>query len=248
MKIDPKLTKEIAATRGIQRAAPVKGGASERSRAGAAGGVTTPRDVTSVMGIPEAEFTPKVREAIMALMAEVDALRRELQMAQSRLKNLEQLADQDTLAPIANRRAFVRELSRMLSYAERYSTPSAVIYFDVNGLKQINDTFGHSAGDAALTRIAELLSRNIRESDVVGRLGGDEFGVILSHADETAAVDKAAFLAKVIEETPFDWQGKAITLSVSWGSHAFTTGGDPAHALDAADREMYARKRSTPRS
>lgn len=245
MKIDPKSPREVGAARGVQRATPGKGGASERARTG---GVATPRDVTTVMGIPEAEFTPKVREAIMALMAEVDALRRELQMTQSRLKNLEQLADQDTLAPIANRRAFVRELSRMLSYAERYGTPSAVIYFDVNGLKQINDTFGHSAGDAALTRIAELLSRNIRESDVVGRLGGDEFGVILSHADEPAAVDKAAQLAKVIADTPFDWQGKAIKLSVSWGSHAFSSGGDPAHALDAADREMYARKRSTPRS
>ncbi|MBM3523669.1 MAG: GGDEF domain-containing protein, partial [Alphaproteobacteria bacterium] len=161
--------------------------------------------------------------------------------------SLEQLADQDTLAPIANRRAFVRELSRMMSYAERYGTPSAVIYFDVNGLKQINDTFGHSAGDAALTRIAELLDRNIRESDVVGRLGGDEFGVILSHADTDAAADKAGSLAQVISESPFDWQGKAIALSVSWGVHAFSSGGDPSHALDAADREMYARKRSTPR-
>ena len=245
MKIDPRSPKEIGAARNVQRAAPV---AARDKGAPAATASSGPVDVTSVMGIPEAEFTPRVRQAMMALMAEVDALRRELQLTQARLKNVEQLADQDTLAPVANRRAFVRELSRMMSFAERYGTPSAVVYFDVNGLKQINDSLGHSAGDAALTRVAELLSANIRDSDTVGRLGGDEFGVILSHADQAAANEKGASLAKVIEDTPFEWQTKQVRLSVSWGSHAFTTGGDPGHALDAADREMYARKRNMLRS
>ena len=91
------------------------------------------------MGIPEAEFTPKVRAAIMALMEEVDRLRRELQQTPARIAYLEQLADEDSLPPIANRRAFVRELSRMMSFAERYDTPASVIYFDVNDLKVIND-------------------------------------------------------------------------------------------------------------
>ena len=243
MKIDPKSPREIGAVRGVQR-----GGSGAASRGGkTASGPAPTQDVASVMGIPEAEFTPKVRQAIMTLMAEVDALRRELQMTQSRLKNLEQLADQDTLTPIANRRAFVRELSRMMSFAERYGTPSAVIYFDVNGLKQINDTMGHAAGDAALTRIADLLSRNIRDSDTVGRLGGDEFGVILAHADEAQANEKAGSLAKTIADAPFEWQSKRVKLSVSWGSYAFNTGGDPSQALDAADREMYLRKKALPR-
>lgn len=245
MKIDPKSPRDIGAVRGVQRA-----GAAGSARDGArsAAGMSAPRDAASVMGIPEAEFTPKVRQAIVALMAEVDALRRDLQMTQSRLKHLEQLADQDTLTPIPNRRAFVRELSRMMSFAERYGTPSAVIYFDVNGLKQINDTMGHAAGDAALTRIADVLNTNIRDSDTVGRLGGDEFGVILAHADEEQANEKAALLAKAISDTDFRWQSKRVQLSVSWGSHAFMTGGDPSHALDAADREMYARKRNLPRA
>ncbi len=72
-------------------------------------------DVTSVLGIAEAEFSPKVRAAIMALMAEVEKLRRELEQSKRRISYLEELADQDTLAPIPNRRAFVRELSRMVS-------------------------------------------------------------------------------------------------------------------------------------
>lgn len=240
MKIDPKSPREIGAVRVVQGAG--------RQGARPLPGAAAAQDVASVMGIPEPEFTPKVRQALMTLMAEVDALRSELQMMKSRLKNLEQLADEDPLTPIANRRAFVRELSRMMSFAERYGTPSAVIYFDVDGLKQINDTMGHAAGDAALTKIADVLESNIRDSDTVGRLGGDEFGVILAHADDAQAQEKAASLAKAISDTPFEWKSKHVKLSVSWGSYAFTTGGDPSHALDAADREMYVRKRSLQRA
>ena len=245
MKIDPRSPREVAAGRPVQRAA---GAGAARATAAAGAGASAPvRDVTSVLGIPETEFTPKVRQAIMTLMAEVDALRRDLQVAQSRLKSLEQLADQDTLAPIPNRRAFVRELSRTMSYVERYETPAAVLYFGVNDLKKINDTFGHATGDAALMHVARLLGDNIRDTDTVGRLGGDEFGVILSHADEAQAAEKGAALAKVIEDTPFRWQDKLLRLSVSWGSYSFRSAGDPAHALDAADRQMYLRKKGVVR-
>ncbi|MFM8991250.1 MAG: GGDEF domain-containing protein, partial [Alphaproteobacteria bacterium] len=141
----------------------------------------------------------------------------------------------------------VRELSRTMSYVERYETPAAVVYFDVNDLKKINDTFGHATGDAALMHVARLLEDNIRDTDTVGRLGGDEFGVILSHADEAQAAEKGAALAKVIEDTPFRWQDKLLRLSVSLGSYSFRSAGDPAHALDAADRQMYLRKKGVVR-
>ena len=80
----------------------------------------------SVLGIPQGELTPKVQEAIVKLMEKVDTLRQELDQSLSRIEYLEQLADQVSLAPVANRRAFVRELSRNLSYSERYGTPSSV--------------------------------------------------------------------------------------------------------------------------
>ena len=90
--------------------------------------------------------------------------------------------------PVANRRSFVRELSRMLSYAQRYGGEISVLYFDVNDMKSINDTYGHAAGDAAIGHVANLLAASIRESDVVGRLGGDEFGIILANAPESEAI------------------------------------------------------------
>ena len=199
-------------------------------------------DAASVLGIPANELTPKVQEAITQLMAEVDTLRQELNESKNRIEYLEELADQDTLAPVANRRAFVRELSRNLSYAERYGTPSSVIYLDLNGLKQLNDGKGHAAGDAAILKVAKILAGNVRESDVVGRLGGDEFGVMLSHADEDAARRKAEFLAATIAEDPLEWQGEEIVLDVAFGVHTIRGGGDAGAALAAADKAMYANK------
>ena len=153
------------------------------------------QDTASIAGIPSAELTPRVRAAIDALMAEVASLRTDVRRAQQRVAFLEQLADEDTLLPIYNRRALVRELSRLVSYAERYGTPSSVLFFDVNKLKHINDTSGHAAGDTALKHIADVLVQNVREFDVVGRLGGDEFGVILAHSDGAMAAEKARTLS-----------------------------------------------------
>lgn len=217
------------------------------------GGATAPAparniaDNSSILGIPDAELTPKVQGAIMRLMEEVDSLRRELEQSRQRIAYLEQLADQDALAPVANRRAFVRELSRIMAFSERYDSPSSLVYFDVNGLKPINDTHGHPAGDAALMRVADVLVENVRESDVVGRLGGDEFAVILSQADEATAAEKAQDLVAKIEEHPLNWNNLDIPIGVAYGTYTFR-GGDSAHdALAAADRAMYEQKMASRR-
>ena len=166
-----------------------------RARAKAEGTApAAPREIAdsvSIMGIPEVELTPKVRAAIVTLMAEVEGLRVEAERSRERLAQLERLADQDPLAPIANRRASVRELSRAPSITERYGTPSSLVYFDVNGLKRINDTYGHTAGDEGLLRVANILREHVRDVDVLGRLGGDEFAVILVQTELDQALEKA---------------------------------------------------------
>ena len=200
-------------------------------------------DVATVMGIPESELTPKVRQALQQLMAEVYSLRQELDEARQRVGYLEQLADQDTLAPVLNRRAFVRELSRMAAFEERYGTAGAVLYFDVNDLKVINDTHGHAAGDAVLKRICEALLRDTRASDVVGRLGGDEFGVILAQSGLEPAAIKAARLAEAIAAESVVWEGTPLRVTVAHGAHTLSEGQQADDALKAADRAMYANKR-----
>jgi diguanylate cyclase (GGDEF)-like protein len=197
-------------------------------------------------GIAESELTPQVRETLTRILSESTAMRRELADARARIALLERLADEDALAPIANRRAFVRELSRMIAFSRRYGLPSSVVYFDVNGMKQVNDTHGHPAGDAALRHVAEILCQNVRASDIVGRLGGDEFGVILAHANQEQANAKGQALAQAIGATPLRWGKATIRVSAAYGVYSFSGADDAQIAIEAADRAMYQQKRDVP--
>ena len=199
----------------------------------------------SVLGIPEQEFTPRVRDAIMGLMTEVDTLRRELTQTQSRLEEIEKTADQDQLLPVLNRRAFVRELTRHIAVTGRYKTPASLIYFDMNYLKKINDSHGHAAGDAVLAHFAKVLTGNVRDSDTVGRLGGDEFGVLLSHATHEQAQKKADSLAAALHASPTIWQGQAIPASFAYGAFEVKPGDNADIAMARADEAMYAQKKSS---
>ena len=222
-------------------AAPVKAG-----KGGATAPVSPtaqPLDVATIQGIPQAELTPRVRAALEALMAEVQDLRNALTQAQKRIAFLEDLADRDPLAPVLNRRAFVRELARMISFAERYGAPGSVLYFDIDGMKAINDRHGHGAGDLVVKHAAETLLGRLRGSDLVGRLGGDEFGVILTQAGKDAALAKARSLAQAIEAAPVTWHGAALDIRVSYGVYTFAGGERVEDALERADQAMYAHKR-----
>jgi len=200
--------------------------------------------VASVLGIPENEFTPRVRDAIVTLMTEVASLRRELQQTRERLDEAEKTADQDHLLPVLNRRAFVRELTRHMSFASRYGTPASLIYFDLDGFKLVNDTHGHAAGDAVLAHVADIMLASVRDSDSVGRLGGDEFGILLNHANQEQAHRKAAFLAETLNARPTQWQGRAIPIGSSYGAFELQQGDDPIVVMARADEAMYAQKRA----
>ena len=112
----------------------------------------------------------------------VEELRSALDQAQRRIRELEGLAHEDELTGVLNRRGFEQELRRAASYCERYGVPVTLALVDLDFFKQINDLHGHSAGDAALRETAGFLSRHVRASDVVARIGGDEFALLLWHA------------------------------------------------------------------
>lgn len=205
--------------------------------------VEEPAAVATVMGIPEAEFTPRVRDAIMGLMREVETLRGDLEQIRSRLDEAEKSADQDQLLPLLNRRAFVRELSRTIAMSARYGTSASLVYFDLDGFKQVNDAHGHAAGDAVLRHFSETLMSHVRDSDIIGRLGGDEFGVILSHAGQVLAHKKAAALAQTLAENPAHWQGNAISIGFSYGTFELLPGENADTAIARADEAMYENKK-----
>jgi diguanylate cyclase (GGDEF)-like protein/PAS domain S-box-containing protein len=101
--------------------------------------------------------------------------------------DLRRRADNDPLTGLLNRSAFERELARELALASRYRTPCAMLMLDVDSLKSVNDLHGHLAGDALLRAVATALRHRLRQTDIAGRLGGDEFGVLLPQADDAAA-------------------------------------------------------------
>ena len=220
------------------------GRSAPAGKAGPAGQAAAAVPTTSLMGIPTEELTPKVRVAIETLMNEVERLRRDRDEVKHQNSHLEKLADEDSLLPVINRRAFVRELSRAMSFAQRYTQPSSLAFFDVNNMKTINDELGHAAGDAALMHVAEMLLEHVRHSDVVGRLGGDEFGVVLAQADEDAALRKTEELAAAINDQPAIWNGKEIKVAVAHGQYTFSGKEEPSQALLVADQAMYRHKRA----
>jgi diguanylate cyclase (GGDEF)-like protein len=193
-------------------------------------------------GLGEAPLPPLVRAAVSSLLAENHRLRAELDKANARNAHLERLADEDALMPVANRRAFMRELSRLVALAKRYDSESSIVYLDLNGMKSINDRHGHNAGDAALQHVARILVENTRHADVVARLGGDEFGVLLVKTDQHNAEEKAAKLALTIEQHPLVWEGAVIRLSAAFGAYCFNGRESVADALAAADQAMYRAK------
>jgi diguanylate cyclase (GGDEF)-like protein len=198
----------------------------------------------SVRNIPQAELTPRVRDTIMAFLREMDGLKQELSQARTRLDEVEKTADLDPVLPVLNRRAFIREMTRYIAFANRYSTPASLIYFDLNHLKQTNDTLGHAAGDALLAQFAKILMSHVRESDSVGRMGGDEFAILLSHAAEGQALKKAMALADAAAENPALWNGHAIPVSFAYGAFELKAGDKAEAAIAKADEAMYAQKRA----
>jgi diguanylate cyclase (GGDEF)-like protein len=180
-----------------------------------------------------------VSEAGLAALARLSA---ELAETKAKLARAEELADRDTLAPVLNRRAFLRELHRTMSEVERYKTPAAVIYIDLDGFKAVNDGYGHSAGDAVLRHVGLLLLDSVRESDVVGRIGGDEFGIILNRAPADEARVKAQSLSDKINASAILFAGQPHRVRASVGVHPIAAVEDPETAIARADEAMYAEK------
>lgn len=187
------------------------------------------------LGLSRRDVSPAGLAALERLAAERDALAEQLKAAEA-------LADRDTLAPVFNRRAFLRELHRTMSEVERYKTPAAVIFIDLDGFKALNDGYGHAAGDAVLTHVGRMLLDSVRESDIVGRLGGDEFGVILNRASAEEAHAKSEALEQKLLNTAIIHAGASHRVRASFGVHAIAISEDPETAIARADEAMYAEK------
>jgi diguanylate cyclase (GGDEF)-like protein len=173
------------------------------------------------------------------LMSTIASLRGEVARLEARVKELDQLAHLDSLVPLPNRRGLVRQLEMLISRVDRYGDSAAMLFIDLDGLKMLNDSLGHTAGDAALIQVALLLVGGVRASDTVARLGGDEFAILLDRADEAIACETAERLVNQIAESTFCHEGIAMPLSVAIGVTMIECGDNPVTVMARADQAMY---------
>lgn len=200
-------------------------------------------DQVAMLGIPDAEMTDSVKLAVTALLEKLEDTTRELSRTKENLAEMERLVDVDCVAPIPNRRAFMRRLTWAITMFQRYNHPSTLMYFDINDFKKINDEHGHAAGDLAILHVSHLLSSVMRESDFLARIGGDEFAVIMYYASEEAARKRAELINQKLKTTPFMFAGKQLHLSTAFGVYSIKAGDDAEACVAAADMSMYVDKR-----
>lgn len=181
-------------------------------------------------------------EDVTVLRAEIARLRGEVARLERQCGDLDRLAHQDPLVPVPNRRGFERQLASLIDRAARYGDGGALLFVDVDGLKIVNDSFGHDAGDAALKHVAELLIGGVRQSDCVARFGGDEFAVLLERVDLAQASETAARLTDRIAGTDFLFEGQVIPLSAAIGLAEIRAGDTAEAVIGRADRAMYEQK------
>jgi diguanylate cyclase (GGDEF)-like protein len=166
-------------------------------------------------------------------------------MCSARLyQELERQATVDALTGINNRRTLGDLAARSIAAAQRHARGLAVLLIDADHFKRINDAYGHAVGDEALQRIAATLQCTLRTEDLLGRLGGEEFAVVMPDADEAAACAGAERLRHAMEQVQFSTQHGAVALRISIGVSMVGPGDDFASLLRRADQAMYTAKRS----
>jgi len=158
------------------------------------------------------------------------------------IAELERDSVTDPLTGVLNRRGFEAELARALADGRRYDEHGALLYLDLDGFKEINDTLGHAAGDAVLRKFASILVNNVRDTDRVGRLGGDEFAILMSRTSLANAAARAEKIEWLINASAIDWSGQVVSIRASLGTDYFGPDDDSAVVMLRADQAMYRQK------
>ncbi|MEX0604048.1 MAG: diguanylate cyclase [Marinobacter sp.] len=188
----------------------------------------------------EVRYTPRDKELLQFVSSQVAAAI-ERKRTHSRL---EYLAQHDQLTELPNRALFLDRLQSSLTRARRDLVPLAVLYLDMDKFKHINDTFGHTIGDNLLREVARRLGQCVRESDTVGRMGGDEFAIVLDGIGRPEDVTMVAEKILTVLSAPYVLEGKTLITTPSLGIAVYPEHGrDDLQLVRHADDAMYAAKR-----
>ncbi len=186
----------------------------------------------------------KTQQTIGALSAKIKKLEKESQQIKENLKQARDQALRDPLTQLPNRLAYEERLETEISRHQRTGSPLSLIIWDIDFFKEINDTFGHKAGDKTLQIIAKLLQENCRKMDFVSRFGGEEFIMLLADTGVEAAQVIAEKLRKTIESAGFNSSGNKIKITVSGGITEFGAGETGETVFKRADAALYRAKKN----
>ena len=176
------------------------------------------------------------------ILATVEAERR-ISEQQARISYLEGLSNSDELTGLLNRRGFHLALGAARARAQRHGETGLLVLCDLDRFKAINDRHGHLAGDSVLRSVAALLRKEIRRSDAVARIGGDEFAILMSDTRRSQAADRVLRLKARIRDLEVPWQARRLRASASFGAAAYNAGSNAEGLLFLADQALYADKR-----
>jgi len=201
------------------------------------------KEVVSLRKKREMERARAAKENIERLQQRIAEAERQAQEMSKKAEELQTVAMKDGLTGLYNRKAFALRIESVLRRTKDSGEPFSLIMFDVDGFKEINDTFGHVAGDKVLKKVAECLRSSFRENDFIARYGGDEFAVIIEKMGRPMALERLGAFKKNLSKIRFVSHKKGeIRLTVSSGV-AESFQGDTAEAvIERADQEMYKEK------
>ena len=173
---------------------------------------------------------------------EIEKLKQKIKSLEKKVKKLSKEVKTDFLTNIANKKAIEDELNKQESSYKRYGTNYSVVFFDIDHFKNINDTYGHDAGDVILKSLGLLFRRYSRDVDLIGRFGGEEFVAILPHTDKEGAYKFAEKLRQIIENTKFMYKKTRIKVTVSGGVASRDEVNSKEEVLKKADERLYLAK------
>lgn len=186
----------------------------------------------------------KHQQQMEALNNKISQMEAETGVLKSKLVTVSTRALRDTLTGLPNRLAYDDRLKNEIANWERYHTPLCLLVWDVDFFKKINDKLGHQVGDAVLAHVARQLSEHIRQTDFVARFGGEEFVMLLPHANKQSAFKTAEKLRDLIEQNQLTINNMPLGITISCGITEFVKGDTHELAFARADKALYRAKKS----
>jgi len=175
--------------------------------------------------------------------SEVENLKKRIEILEKQLQELKKEAKTDDLTNMLNKKALNDELKKQEEYFRRFNRNYSVVFFDIDHFKNVNDTYGHDAGDVILKSVGLILNRYSREIDIVGRFGGEEFVVITPDTDKKGAYIFAEKIRKIIQKTKFMYKKTRIDVTISGGVAERVETNSMAETLELADKRLYKAKK-----